>query len=215
MEPPLKKRRRHNNRPELKVQLPPIADVFGTPVHDKYGDECHGVKMGRTTVYKSVWSVDDAACEKHVERLKAVASLGPGVPRILYIQRRGTNIVYMQSKMHDAHPPAKWSMSRHAAECLCDKIESILMQAHSRGLFHRDINPSNILVSKHRVYVVDWDHQDNAPGNLAWVQDAGADSEALEDLQSMSADSAAFDLGALAALRDYWLPAQNVPSYIG
>lgn len=209
MEPPTKKRRLNRDRPEIKVLLPQPAATFGHPVHDQYEDECHGVKFGLKTVYKSVWSVDDAAAQKHDERLRTVARLGPGVPRILYIQRRGTNIVYVQTKVHDARSPAKWSMSRHEAECLCDKIHTILAQAHNVGLFHRDINPSNILVSKQRVYLVDWDHQDGAPGNLAWAEEAGADCDALEDLRSLSSDSAAFDLGALAAIRDYWLPTQG------
>jgi serine/threonine protein kinase len=199
----------HSDRPEIKVLLPQPAATFGHPVHDQYEDERHGVKLGVKTVYKSVWSTDDAAAQKHEERLRTVARLGPGVPRILYIQRRGSNIVYVQTKVRDAHSLAKWSMSRHEAESLCDKIHTIMAHAHSVGLFHRDINPSNILVSKQCVYIVDWDHQDDTPGNLTWAEDAGVDADALEDLRSMSTNSAAFDLGALAAIRDYWLPTQG------
>jgi len=214
MEPPTKKRK--GPLADIKVVLPSIAATFGLPVDDDYQPDHHGVRMGTKTVYKDIWTPNDTACQEHDARLRLVTSLGSGVPRLLYLQRRGANLIYVQAKIAHAQSPAKWSMSRHQAELLCDQLATILERAHSVGLYHRDVKPSNVLVTKtHKAFLVDWDHQDDSPGDLTWATEAGADPELVEELMAMRTNSAEFDLGTLAVLRDHWLPTRTVPSYIG
>jgi len=215
MEPPAKRQRRDGPL-NIKVEVPEIGYTFGMPVDDHYEHENNGVRIGTKTVYKSIWFPDDSACQAHAVRLRSLSSIGPGVPHVLYMQRRGSNLIYVQSKIANAQSPAKWSMSRHQSECLCDQIATILERAHRLGLYHRDIKPSNILVTKtNKAYLIDWDHQDDSAGDLTWSEDAGADQEAVADLKELRANSADFDLGTLAMLRDYWLPTCTTPSYIG
>jgi serine/threonine protein kinase len=215
MEPPPKRQRREGPL-NIKVEVPQIVGSFGMPVDDHYQEEHNGVRMGIQTVYKSIWFPDDNACQAHAVRLRSLASLRSGVPRVLYMQRRGSNLIYVQAKIANAQSPAKWSMSRHQSECLCDQIATILEQAHGLGLYHRDLKPSNILVTKtNKAYLIDWDHQDDLAGDLTWGEDAGADPDTVADLKALRTNSADFDLGTLAMLRDYWLPTSTVPSYIG
>lgn len=214
MEPPAKKRK--GALADIKVVLPQAAAMFGLPVDDNYQEAQHGVRMGARTVYKDIWAPTETACQEHDARLRLVTSLGPGVPRLLYLKRRGAHLIYVQAKIAHAQSPARWSMSRHQAELLCDQLAVILERAHSVGLYHRDVKPSNVLVNKaQKAFLVDWDHQDDTPGDLTWVTEAGADPELVGDLMAMRTNSAEFDLGALAVLRDYWLPTRTVPSYIG
>ena len=230
--PPVKKKRRTQEEvvsdvklanqlvQKLSVVIPESVHI-GEPINEVYGPAINGVRAGPTTVLKKFEILDIDAGRQHTSRLQALnearkklpANLASGIPEIHYINLQSNGITYVQRRILGAVPIKKWSMTAENALAFCASIKALLTVVHRAGLRHRDISPWNVLRSPLGAHLVDWDHHERQQGNLQWAVDAGMDSELVDEIALLPADSEKADWARLDALR-VWITKRPPPSYI-